>query len=163
MHFEHRPITSLYPVVIATHLIAMPLCFFVLSTTLKKYKVRRVHFVRLCSIGAACTLGLSIPLLFVRATIDALEYSNMFTVSARWLKALLEWEPFGWAGACFVIYLAWSAAFWWSACRWYLRLPSLFFHACVLWAMSVMVTVALLFWTWQPMRSLLTGLLAPLH
>jgi hypothetical protein len=92
-------------------------------------------------------------MLFLRATIDALEYLNTFTVSARWLESLLEWRADGWAGASFLIYLAWSAAFWWSACRCYLRLPSPFMHAMVLFAMGTMLTAAVMYWTWAPGRA----------
>ena len=144
-----RPIATFLPVVIFVHMLTSIASFLAMPATLRKFKVRKVHFVRLFSLCASGVTAVAIAVLFARIVLDALEYTGVATGYWNTIEDLLWWEVFGMAGTAFLLYLAWSLAFWWSACRWYLRLPSPFFHALTLWTLGTMLSSAILWVTWD--------------
>lgn len=137
----------------------MPLSFITLRVTLKRVKIQRVHFVRLFSVALIPMIALATLTLAGRAALDALEYTRTVSLQGTWFQPLLEWNfefSLGnWPFLFLVAYLAWILVYWYSACRWYLRLSSPFFHAAMLFIVASLGTLTLLHFLSQDTRDLL--------
>lgn len=162
-----RRIASVLGLVVLVHALAMPLSFLTLRITLRRVNIMFGHFVRLGAISISTICMIAIATLVLRLTLDALECTSVLRLPLV-LEPFVEWNlhsswyagtnTLSWPACAMYAYAAWSLLFWWSACRWYLRLPSAALHASVLYLVAAVFTTFILFFTSDTFRRFLLDL-----
>ncbi len=169
--YTYRRIASVVGLVVLVHALLMPASFLTLRVTLKRITIQRSHFIRLAALSMIPVLAIALFTMGARVTLDALEVAGLYAPGYR-MQRFLEWEAVpwlydsplrAWPTRYFLVYAVWSLVYWWSACRWYLRLPSPLFHACLLFIVASLLTTAALFFVSSPFERWFIALLGVVY